>query len=99
MKGFGIAFGGGDFQGRFRCGTGAATSPSEADESESNKSNACARAWPSPPPPTEVKDVLAPLILTFAKEVFSVMLSPEDCETNFLLCFRGLASANSCAEV
>jgi hypothetical protein len=47
----------------------------------------------------EVEDVFPPLILMVTKEDFSVTLSPEDCEMNFLLCFMGLASANSCAEV
>jgi hypothetical protein len=70
-------------------------SPSKADEPESNKSNARVGAQPAPTTPTEVDDVLPPLILTFTEEVFSKTLSPDDCELNFLLCFRGLASANS----
>jgi hypothetical protein len=47
----------------------------------------------------EVEDVLPLLILTFLEEVFSMMLSPEDCELNFQLAFKGLASANFRAEV
>jgi hypothetical protein len=99
LEGFGIAFRGGDFQGHFRRGTGAAASPSEADEPESNNTNVHVRARSTPPPPVEVVDVFPPLILTFTEEVFFVMPSPKGCELNFWLCFRGLASANSCAEV
>jgi hypothetical protein len=79
-EGFETAFGEGDFQERFHRGTGATTS--EVDGPELNKSNTHARAQPEPPP----------LILTFTEEVFSMMLTPEDCELNFLLGFTALAS-------
>jgi hypothetical protein len=78
---------------------GAASSPPEADNPESNKSNVRAEARPEPPQPVEVENVLHLLILRFAEEVFSMMLFPEDCELNFLLGFRGLASANTCVDV
>jgi hypothetical protein len=94
-EGFETAFRGGDFWGYFRHGTGAAASPSEADEPEPNKSNACTRARPEPPPHAEVGDILPLLILIFAEEVFSMMLSLKDCELNFQLGFRGLANTTS----
>jgi hypothetical protein len=99
LEGFETTCKGGDFWGHFWRGTGAATSSPEADEPESNKSNAWAGAQTKPPPPVEVEDVLPLLILTFLEEVFSMMLSPEDCELNFQLAFKGLASANFWAEV
>jgi hypothetical protein len=58
-----------------------------------------AGARPEPPQPIEVENVLPPLILRFAEEVFSMMLCLEDCELNFLLGFRGFASANTCVDV
>jgi hypothetical protein len=87
------------FRGYFWRGMGATASPSEANEPKSNKSNARDRARPAPTLPTEVEDVLPPMILTFAEEVFSRRLCPDNCKLIFLLCFWGLASANSCAEV
>jgi hypothetical protein len=98
LEGFGTAFEGGDFWECFQCGMGAVASPSKADEPESYKSNVFG-ARPPPPPPAEVEDIFALRILTFTEEVFSMILSPEVCELNFFLCFRGLASANSCTEV
>jgi hypothetical protein len=96
-EGFGIAFGG-DFREHFRRGSSATSSPSEIDKS--NKSNVCAEAQPVPPPPAEdTEDVCPSLILAFADEVFSKILRSKDCDLNFLLGFRGLASNFSCSEV
>jgi hypothetical protein len=93
-EGFRTTFRRGDYYGRFWWGTGIAASSSEIDEAESNKSNSVG-VQPAPPPPAEVEDVLPSLILTFTDEVFSMMLSPEDCELHFVLRFKGLANANS----
>jgi hypothetical protein len=76
-----------------------AASSSEADEPESNRSSARAKAWVTLLPPTEVEDVFFPVIFMFTEEVFSVILSPEDCATKFLLGFIGLAKESSCVEV
>jgi hypothetical protein len=96
-EGFGIAFVG-DFRERFWRGSSATSSPSEIDKS--NKSNTCAEARPVPPPPMEdTEDVCPSLILAFTNEVFSEILRSEDCDLNFLLGFRGLASNFSCSEV
>jgi hypothetical protein len=38
-------------------------------------------------------------ITTFAVEAFSLILSPKDCDLNFLLYFRGLANTFSYSEV
>jgi hypothetical protein len=73
---------------------GATASPSEADKPVSNKINTF-RALPTPLTPAEVQDVFPPMILSFMAEAFSVRLSPELPELNFLLCFMGLASTNS----
>jgi hypothetical protein len=96
---FEAAFGGGHFRGRFRRGTSAAAATLVADMPESNKSKACVRAGVATPPPMEAEDVFPPLIFMVVEEDFSVTLSPEDCETIFLLYFTGLASANSCADI
>jgi hypothetical protein len=92
-----IAFGRGEFRGRFYCGSGGIVSSSELEEAY--RSIACAEARPAPPPPVEVEDAFPPSILTFTEEVYSIILSLEDCNLNFLLCFRGLANAFSCSEV
>jgi hypothetical protein len=49
------------------------------------------------PPPT-----LTPAtgqFIAVKEEAFSIMLSPEDCDMNFLLCFRGLANNFSYSKV
>jgi hypothetical protein len=99
LEGFRIFFGTGDFLGCFRGGVGMVASSSEADEPESNKSSAWAESWVASLSPTKVEDVHFTAIFTFTEEVFLVTLSPEDCATNFLLGFRGLAKESSCAEV
>jgi hypothetical protein len=99
VEGYGIFFGRGDFLGRFRGGAGMAALPSETDEPESNKSSASAKAQVASLPPAEVENVFLPAILTLVGEAFSVMLSLEDCATNFVLGFKGLARASSYAEV
>jgi hypothetical protein len=71
----------------------------EEDKPESNKSNARVGAGAAPLPPVEDEDVFPPVILMVVEEDFSVTLSPEDCEMNFLLSFKGLVSANSCADI
>jgi hypothetical protein len=86
LEGFGTFFTTGDFWGHFWGGARMIASASEADEPKSNKSSARAK-------------VFLPAIFTFAEEVFSLILSLEDCATNFLLGFTGLAKASSCAEV
>jgi hypothetical protein len=78
---------------------GGGVSSSEADEPESNKFSARVEARVMPLPPTVVEDVFLPAILTPAREVFLARLSLEDCATNLLLCFKGLARASSCVEV
>jgi hypothetical protein len=96
-EGFSIAFRGEDFQEHFQRGSSATSSLSEVDES--NKSKTHIEAQPVPPPPAEVEDVHPSLIVAFADEAFSKILKPEDCDLNFLLAFRGLASNFSCSEV
>jgi hypothetical protein len=98
-EGFRTFLGTGDFLGHSWGSDGMAASPPEADEPESNKSSAWAKAWGASLLLKEVEDIFLPAIFTFAEEVFSVMLSPEDCATNFLLGFTGLAKESSCAEV
>jgi hypothetical protein len=88
-----------DFWGRFWGGEGMAASPPEDDEPDSNKSSAQVGAQAATPLPVEVEDFFPLTIFTFTYEVFSEMLSPQDCVTNFLLHFRGLANNRSCAEV
>jgi hypothetical protein len=73
--------------------------PSEVDEPESNKSSARAKDWCIQLPPVEVEDAFFPTTLMHVAEVFSAMLSPDYCATNFLLCFKGFARASSCVEV
>jgi hypothetical protein len=73
--------------------------PSEVDEPESNKSSARAEDRGIPLPPAEVEDAFFPTTLMPVAEVFSAMLSPKYCATNFLLRFKGFARASSCVEV
>jgi hypothetical protein len=96
-KGFGIASDEGDFWEGFRRGSSGTSSASEEDES--NKSMPRAKAWLAPPPPMDTEDVFTLLVLTFANEAFSTIPSLEDCDLNFLLCFRSLAINNSYSEV
>jgi hypothetical protein len=84
--------------GHFLCNTGVAASALEAEEPKLNKSSAF-RARPTPPKPTEVEDISPLPFLTFAAAAFSVRLSPEPPELNFLLGFKAFTNASSYVEV
>jgi hypothetical protein len=75
-----------------------AVSSSEADKPEPNKSYAF-RALPAPPTPIEIEGTFPSLILTLPTKAFSIRLSHELPEINFLLGFRAFAIANSYAKV
>jgi hypothetical protein len=99
LEGFKIDFHGGELLGRFQRVSSRIVSSLDADMAY--RSIAHAEAQPTPPPATEDEDDFPLPILTlaiwqittFTVEVFSIILCPEDCGFNFLLCFMGLANA------
>jgi hypothetical protein len=88
-----------NFLGHFQGSIRGVVSPLDVDEPESNKSNTRAKAGVVLLPRTKVDDVFFLEISMPMGEVFSAMPSPDDCATNFLLGFKGLARASSRVEI